>query len=130
MTDTTTDTTHDLTHVIDTHLEAYGLADTARRRELVEAIWHPDGALIDPPFDGSGHDGIMALADAVVTHYPGHTFRRTTEIDAHHTSARYGWAMVAPDGSVAVAGTDVAEVATDGRLLRVVGFFGDLTPLA
>jgi hypothetical protein len=32
---------------------------------------------------------------------------------------------VAPDGSVAVSGTDVAELG-DGRIVRIVGFFGDL----
>jgi hypothetical protein len=129
-TSTSTSTSPTVTEIVDAHLEAYALADVERRRALVEAAWHPDGRLIDPPFDGAGHDGIVALADAVVTHYPGHTFRRTTEIDAHHDSARYGWALVAADGTVAVAGTDVVDLAPDGRLLRVVGFFGDPVALA
>lgn len=132
----TTDTTHplaepaiDVARVLDLHLAAYCEPDATRRAELIAQAWHDDGALVDPPFEGTGHAAIAALADGVLSHYPGHTFRRTTEVDTHHTSARYGWAMVGPDGTVAVAGTDVVEVAADGRLLRVVGFFGDLTPL-
>ncbi len=129
-TPTPTPTPTNLDRLVDTHLEAYTSTDVGRRRLLVEQVWHPDGRLIDPPFDGAGHDGIMALADAVTAHYPGHVFRRTTGIDAHHDSARYGWALVATDGTVAATGIDVIDVAPDGRLVRVVGFFGDLPPVA
>ena len=66
------------------------------------------------------------MVDVVLTHYAGHTFRRTTKVDAHHGYARYGWELVGPDGAVAVAGTDVARFAADGRLAQVVGFFGAL----
>jgi hypothetical protein len=116
----------DLETTIDTYLEAYTESDAARRDELVSKVWITDGKLIDPPFDAHGHDAISAMADAVLGHYPGHTFRRTSGIDAHHGFARYGWALVAQDGSVAVAGVDVAEVTDDGKLARVTGFFGDL----
>ena len=61
-------------------------------------------------------------------HFPGHTFRRTTAVDSHHDVARYGWELVGPDGAVAMAGLDVAEFGADGRITRVVGFFGDLQP--
>ena len=56
--------------------------------------------------------------------FPDHTFRRTTAIDAHHAYARYGWELVGPDGTVAVAGQDLVELAADGRMQKVVGFFG------
>jgi hypothetical protein len=117
MTDTTT--------LIDTHLAAYAEPDADRRTELLGQVWAADGTLLDPPFDGTGIDAISALTDAVLAHYPGHAFRRTTAVDEHHTFARYGWDLVAPDGSVAVSGTDVAELG-DGRIVRIVGFFGDL----
>ena len=126
ITDPTTDPVAHLTQVIDTHLEAYCLADAARRAELVARVWDPAGSLVDPPFDGTGHEAIAGMTDVVLTHYAGHRFERTTAIDAHHGIARYGWALVGPDGSAAVTGTDVAEIGPDGRLVRVVGFFGEL----
>jgi hypothetical protein len=79
---------------------------------------------MDPPFEGSGHAGIAALTDIVLGHFPAHTFRRTSGVDAHHEVARYRWELVAADGTVAVAGVDVVDV-RDGRLARVVGFFGE-----
>ena len=132
MTDTTTSTTPDsdtMITAIDTHLEAYGTADAARRSELVASVWATDGILADPPIDGAGHDGITALGDVIQAHYAGHTFRRTTAVDSHHGVARYGWALVAPDGSVTLTGLDVAEFRNDGKLARIVGFFGDLAPV-
>ena len=51
---------------------------------------------------------------------------RGMSLDEHHGYARYGWALVAADGTVAVAGTDIATLDDDGRLVKVVGFFGEL----
>ncbi len=34
--------------------------------------------------------------------------------------------MLAPDGSAVLSGLDVAELADDGTVRRVVGFFGPL----
>jgi hypothetical protein len=95
---------------------------------LIHQVWADDGRLLDPPLDGRGHAGISALTDAVHSHFPGHTFRRTTAVDAHHDVARYGWELVGPDGAVAVSGLDVAEFGADGKIVRVLGFFGELQP--
>ena len=116
----------DLESTIDTYLEAYGETDEARRAELIAKVWAADGRLIDPPLDAQGHDGIAGMAAAVVGQFPGHSFRRASGIDAHHGFARYGWELVAPNGTVTLAGTDVAEVSENGKLTRVTGFFGDL----
>ena len=119
---------NDIVTIIDTHLAGYCEPDAGARARLLASSWSPDGELIDPPFDGAGHDGIAGLVDAVLSHFPGHVFRRSTAVDAHHDFARYGWELVAPDGSVPVSGVDFAQLAADGRLQRVVGFFGPLTP--
>ena len=94
MTNTTTPTTTTpvagtptLSVAVDTHLKAYCEPDPATRAELLAAVWAPTGALFDPPFEGEGLDAIAAMTDVVLTHYAGHTFRRTTDIDAHHTFA-------------------------------------------
>jgi hypothetical protein len=116
----------DLASIIDAHLAGYCEPDPAVRAELLAKAWVADGELIDPPFDGRGRDEIAAMVDVVLTHYAGHTFRRTTAVDTHHDRARYGWELVAGDGTVAVAGTDFVELDADGKLARIVGFFGDL----
>ena len=54
------------------------------------------------------------------------TDRRTTGIDSHHDTLRYGWELVGPDGTVVAIGLDVGVLADDGRLRRVNGFLGPL----
>ena len=120
--------TQDLTSTIDTYLAAWSEPDAERRASLVERVWAPDGRLVDPPLEGVGHAGIGDMGVALQTHYPGHTFRRTSGVDAHHDQLRFAWELVGPDGSVALTGLDVGEVAADGRLRRIAGFFGELPP--
>jgi hypothetical protein len=66
------------------------------------------------------------MVETVHAHYPGHRVRRTTGIDRHHDQLRFGWELFAPDGSITVAGLDVCDLAPDGRIQRITGFFGDL----
>jgi hypothetical protein len=123
-------TTTDITTIVDDHLAAYCEPDAERRAELIRAVWAEDGELVDPPLTGEGHDGLDAMFRAVQQQFPGHRFRRTTTVDSHHDRLRYGWQLLGPDGQVVIGGVDFADVAPDGRLRRVTGFFGDLDPVA
>ena len=118
MTDTAT--------TVDTHLAAHTEPDPSRRGELIARAWAEDGRLLDPPLTGEGHAGISEAADALLAQFAGHRFRRTTAVDEHHGQLRYAWELAAPDGAVVLTGLDVGELAEDGRLARVTGFFGEL----
>ena len=104
-------------------------ARRCRRAELVERAWAADGRLVDPPLAGEGHDAISDIATAMHEHYAGHRFRRTSDVDHHHEFLRFAWELVGPDGEVTLTGLDVGELAADGRLRRITGFFGELAPL-
>ncbi|MDQ3644971.1 MAG: nuclear transport factor 2 family protein [Actinomycetota bacterium] len=116
----------DVSTTVDGYLAAYNERDPARRSELIGQVWADEGCLIDPPLTGEGHRGINDMAAAMHQHYEGHSFRRTSGIDIHHDHLRFAWELVGPGGEVAVAGLDVGELAADGRLRRITGFFGEL----
>ena len=120
----------DLERTIDTYLAAYSEADETTRSALVEQAFAADGELIDPPIDGRGHQGVSDMMAAVQGHYADHTFKRVSGVDEHHGYARYAWELLAPDGTTALTGLDIAEVGEDGRLVRVVGFLGPLPEAA
>jgi len=111
---------------IDTLFAMWNEEDAADRAKLVETVWAEEGHLVDPPLDGQGHAGINDMVAAVQRQFPGHRFRRSTGIDAHHDTLRYGWELVGPDGTVVATGLDVGQLAEDGRLRRVNGFLGPL----
>ena len=119
----------DIQHLIDDHLAAYGDPDRQRRSDAVRRLWAEDAQLIDPPLAARGHAQIVAQADQLLAQFPGHRFRRSSGIDLHHGTARYGWQLLAPGGQVVLEGIDFAQLGDDGRLARVTGFFGPLPAL-
>ena len=116
----------DVTTRVDAYLSAYGEPDPNRRAELIEQAWTPEGRLVDPPLTGEGHQGISDMAAALQQQFAGHRFRRVSDVDAHHEHLRFAWELVGPGDEVALTGLDIGELAEDGRLRRVVGFFGDV----
>ncbi|GAC1591914.1 MAG: hypothetical protein NVS3B21_10930 [Acidimicrobiales bacterium] len=121
-------TTTDIAMIVDTNLAALTETDEAKRAVLIEHAWAEDGSLTDPPLAGEGHAGINDFAKVVCEHYAGQRFRRISGVDVHHNRLRYAWALVTADGTVTMTGTDVGDIAPDGRLRTVTGFFGDLPP--
>jgi hypothetical protein len=119
-------TVSDVQATIDTYLEMLNETDAGRRAALVERVWTPDARWVDPPLESEGHAGIGEMVAGIHTHFPDHGFRRVSGVDTHHDRLRFAWELVAPDGTVVIAGTDVGELAPDGRLRRVTGFFGEL----
>jgi hypothetical protein len=98
--------------------------DAVCRAELISQVWVAEGRLVDPPLAAEGHDGISDMAAALQQQFAGHRFRRVSGIDEHHDQFRFAWELVGPDGTVAVSSMDVGELAEDGRLRRITGFFG------
>jgi hypothetical protein len=116
----------DVTKTVDTYLAAWNETDPRGRAQLIERAWTGDGAYVDPMLEAAGHAAIGEMVAGVQAKFPGHRFRRGSGVDAHHDQLRFAWDLVAPDGSVVVAGVDIGTLAPDGRLRRITGFFGEL----
>jgi hypothetical protein len=112
----------DLTNLIDRYIAMWNETDAARRRELIARTWTEAASDVDPMLQGEGQAGIDAMVQGVQERFPGHWFRRTSEIDAHHDRVRFSWALAAEGGATLVSGTDFGVVAADGRLQTITGF--------
>ena len=119
----------DLVTTVDTYLAMWNEEDAAARAALIERAWAADGRYVDPMLEAEGHAALGDMVAGVHAQFPGHRFRRTTGLDAHHDQVRFGWELAAPDGTVTVAGLDVGELGPDGRLVRITGFFGPVPEL-
>lgn len=122
-TDTTDRATVDL---LDTYFEMWRATDAGARAELVERAFTPSGRHVDPLADANGYAELQEMIAGVHAQYPGFTIERTSGIDQHGDQVRFAWKVDLADGTPLVAGIDVAELAPDGRLARVAGFWGDL----
>ena len=117
----------EVTALIDRYIDMWNETDAARRAALVAAIWTENALYLDPVLRGDGRDGIHAMVGQVHERFPGHRFRRTSDVDTHNDRVRFGWALAPADGPPVVQGVDFAAIA-DGRLAAVTGFFDSVAP--
>ena len=105
-----TDTSTEVTTVVDDYLAAWNERDEQRRAQLIERAWAPDGRLVDPPFDGDGHDGISQMAAVMHEHYDGHRFERAAAWTCTTSTCGSPGRLVGPDGYGRPSrGIDVAD---------------------
>jgi hypothetical protein len=110
-----------LTDLIDRYIAMWNETDAGRRRDLIAKVWSEDACYLDPLMQGEGHAGIDTMVHGVQQRFPGHRFRRTSDVDGHHDRVRFAWEL-APDGGPAlVSGIDFGVVA-DNRLQTITGF--------
>lgn len=124
-----TATTTNATQLVESYIAIWNEVDAATRRARIAETWTEDAVYTDPMADVAGHDGIGGLVAAVQAQFPGLVFRRTGEVDTHHSFIRFSW-EAGPEGADAViAGSDVALM-EDGQLRRVVGFLDLIAEMA
>ena len=118
--------TDHITAVVDAYFAMWNEPDATRRARLIEQAWSDDAAYADPMLQAEGHAALGDMVAGVHAQFPGYRFRRLSGVDAHHDHVRFAWELANDDGEVAAGGIDVGELAQDGRLRRITGFFGDL----
>ena len=115
-------------------VNAYGAAwnepDEVARRTLLEEAWSDDGVYCDPTAKVDGRDSLIAHIAGFHRQMPGARIELTSGVDEHDGWLRFAWSMLGPDGTTLTEGFDVGELAADGRLRRIVGFFGPFPPPA
>lgn len=114
---------NNLTELIDHYIAMWNEPDGDARRDLIKRAWTENASYLDPVITGDGQQGIDAMVQGVQKRFPGHQFRRTSEVDCHHDRLRFAWELAAEDGTTIVKGTDFGVLAADGRLQTVIGFF-------
>jgi hypothetical protein len=96
------------------------------RRKLLESALTEDAELIEPRGRFSGRAAVIDRIIAFAERFHGATVNIMTNVDEHNGFARYGWQMRDADGKPMLDGIDVVERAQDGKLRRIVMFFGPL----
>jgi hypothetical protein len=97
--------------------------DEAKRRALLEKAWADDGVYTDPQSHVEGRDALIALIGGF-QQQSGASIVATSGADVHHGKLRFTWKMLGADGNAVMEGIDFGELADDGRIKRIIGFFG------
>ncbi len=119
-----------LERLIDAYCAAWSEANVAKRTRLLADVWAEGATYTDPRAHVTGTDELAAHIGRVLASRPGARVIRTSAVDTHHGLARFAWRVVEADGTMLPEGIDFAEMSAEGRLARIVGFFGSLAPRA
>jgi len=108
----------------DLMLDAWNESKPSMVRQHLDAALTDDVHFVDPTIDITGIDAFEKMVHDVQARMPEAVYSRISEVDSHHNLYRYHWAIHV-DSKLAVQGFDVIEE-RDGKVARVLGFFGDL----
>ena len=114
--------------VIQGYDQAWNTTDADERRRLLEVSLTEDCELVEPRGRFRGRDAVLDRINGFSDRFPGGRVELTTNVDEHNGFARYGWRILDGQGNAVLEGLDVAERGSDGKLRRVVMFFGSLVP--
>ncbi|MEX0348496.1 MAG: nuclear transport factor 2 family protein [Paracoccaceae bacterium] len=113
-------------------LAHYGAAwredDPDRRLAHLAASFAENGRYVDPSADVAGRAALSAHIGEVLAEFGGRV-ELTSAPQQHHELVHFTWHMRADDGSVMVAGRDIARLDADGLIVELMGFFGEPEPL-
>jgi hypothetical protein len=117
------------TEVVTAYAAAWAEPDEAARRALLEKAWADDGVYSDPTAHVEGRDALVSHIAGFLATAGSTRLERSSGVEVHHSSLRFAWRVVAADGKVVAEGFDYGELAEDGRLEKIVGFFGPFPKL-
>lgn len=114
--------------MVQAYMAAWNEADEAKRRKLLDAAWADDATYTDPMSHAAGREALVDLVSQFQKQMAGSSIAQTSGIDEHHGRMRFAWKMTGKDGSTRMEGIDVGQLAEDGRIQSIVGFFGPPPP--
>ena len=118
----------ELDELIMLYNSAWSEPDHKRRQQILDRVWAEDGTYTDPTAHVASRSELVDHLSGFIAQFPGAHIALTSGIDTHHQNFRFSWRMVLADGKVFVEGIDFGKLSPDGKLHRIVGFFGPLPP--
>jgi len=102
---------------------SWSTADRSVRERLLERVWAPDGVYADPaPTYAAGRAALHDVIGKFQEQHHGARFQCSGP-QVHHGMMRFTWIYFEGDREQA-RGMDFGELAADGRIRRITGFFG------
>jgi uncharacterized protein YndB with AHSA1/START domain len=113
----------DVASVVDRYFAAWSEDDDARRKAELGATTREDVTFKDAFSCTEGRDDLDAHLAAARVHMPGVRLERDGEVRQCQGTAVVDWLARAADGQERGKGTNVFDLAPDGRITRAVGLW-------
>jgi hypothetical protein len=115
--------------IVTKYMAAWNEADEARRNALLEQCWVDGGIYVDPGVELAGRDALALHIAKMQAGRPGARLEFMSGVDVHHRVLRFLWRLVRADGTFGDTSIDFGEIGPDGRLIKIIGFFGAAAPM-
>ena len=110
--------------VVVAHCAAWNTTDRAERDRLLERVFAADGVYADPtPTYAAGRVALSTTIADFQRQTPGARFKCSAP-QTHHGAMRVSWLLKDGDGKTITQGQDFYELAPNGQIRRITGFFG------
>lgn len=109
--------------------EAFAEADRSRRLALLSRSMTAGAEIWGPKRVFAGYEQISEKIEGFHQNWPQCRLVLTTGLNVFQNVARFGTAIIGPDGAVLASGQAVIELADDGRIQRVIPFWEALPPV-
>ncbi len=106
------------------YMAAWNEADPSARNRILEQCWADHGVYVDPNVALTGREALSRHISEVRAGRPGARLEFESGVDTHHNVLRFLWRLVRADGRAGDTSIDLGEIGPDGRLIKIVGFFG------
>jgi len=120
---------HATRKIVTQYMAAWNEPNDTARHALLAQCWSDSGVYLDPNVLLAGRDELAAKIGEVMASRPGARLEFMSGIDVHHNVVRFLWRLVRADGTCGDTSIDFGEIGADGRLVKIVGFFGPPPPL-
>lgn len=111
------------------YVELWSEPDAGRREALVRACLKDDAEIIGPGYRFKGHQAVLDEVVRFLRADPGFRPVLTSGFDAHDGWGRFTFALLDPAGQIVNEGWDLVELGGDGRIAKVISFWGQLPPV-
>ncbi len=110
---------------LDRMLAIWNSTDPQEQAALCSQAMEHNIHFVDPNHNIVGRHAFLNMVALVQARIPGAHYSRTSAIDMQNNHCRYHWA-IHHDGTLLVSGFDVTEVNDGGKIVKVIGFFGEI----
>lgn len=110
---------------LDRMLAVWNTQDGLEKRALTESALERNVHFVDPNHNIIGREAFLQMVDSVQAQVPGAVYSRASQVDMQNNHCRYHWAIHL-NNKLLMPGFDVTEVNDAGRIVKVIGFFGNL----
>lgn len=110
---------------LDKMLLVWNTVDASEKRALVDAAMEHNVHFVDPNHNIIGREAFLNMVEQVQGQIPGAIYSRASLVDIQNNHCRYHWAIHLK-GELVMPGFDVTEINDAGKIVKVMGFFGEL----